>query len=51
MDLREEGRKIIQVKSKRDRKERERASNVMGHKRQTDEHRSENSVDLSLQAF
>lgn len=33
----------------------ERRSNAVGHKRKlestTDEHRSENSVDLSLQAF
>lgn len=51
MDLRGEGRKRIQVKSGEqegqergdDERERERASNVMGHKRQTDEHRSENS--------
>lgn len=39
----------------RERERIERRSNAVGHKRKlestTDEHRSENSVDLSLQAF
>lgn len=55
MDFRGEGRERIQVKREEGQEggdeEGETASNVMGHKRQTDEHRRENSVDLSLQAF